>query len=498
MLSLRKRIISLILLCALCSLAVSCGKQSDEKAQANAVDTIENNVDTSETIDPEEELMRNYSLPDENFDGYEFNIMIRGHADEWDSQDIVAEEDSGEGFVSAVYNRNIELEEKFNVKLVGKWFKVDEQYNRLKKSVQAAEQAYDAVMLNFQDASKAAKDKLLLSLNDIPYVNLEMPWWDQSLMAETSVMNKTYYATGDMTIMDKDGTWTMMFNKQMLASLGLESPYDLVRQHKWTLDKFMELGKGVSQDINGNGKFDKDDQYAFATTGDSTQGLFYSSGLRIVKKDAEDIPYFSLTGENVTTNLTKITDIIRGSNNFTLLASDFGNHLIVQSAFEEDRSLFYAEVMQCVIRLRQMDTDFGVIPLPMADENQDTYHTNIHAWASATIAIPADIENVERSGLIVEALAYLGRKWLKPAYYDLALKSKFTRDDDSSEMLDIIFAGRSADLGYVDNVGSLMNDIKGLVEKNKTTFTSTIEKKEKSITKDLDKMINSYEELMNR
>jgi len=167
----------------------------------------------------------------------------------------------------------------------------------------------------------------------------------------------------------------------------------------------------------------------------------------------------------------------------------------VQLAFEEDRALFYAEVMQCVIRIRQMETEFGIIPLPKADTEQQQYSTYVHYWPSSTIAVPMGGPDNERTGTIIEALAYGGYKFITPAYYDVALKSKYARDDESSEMLDIIFAGRSADLGYVDDFGGLISSFQTNIVNKKDTFASTIEKAEPKAQKDIDKAVAAYEKL---
>lgn len=256
--------------------------------------------------------------------------------------------------------------------------------------------------------------------------------------------------------------------------------------------------KGVTKDLDGNGILDHLDQYGFATTMDTVNGLFYSGGLSIVTKNTDDIPEYTLMqNPNTFGVLTGMFDIMR-SNDYTLISVDWAKvnpltHLIVQAAFEENRALFYAEVMQCVIRLRQMDTDFGVIPLPKYNEEQEGYYTNVHNWASEAAVIPASVSDPERSGIILESLAMESKKYLTPAYYEIALKGKFIRDEESSEMLDIIFSGRKADLGYVDNIGGIISDITSRIQGKKTDFVSALEKKEAKALNDIKKSIEAYE-----
>ncbi|MCL1858997.1 MAG: extracellular solute-binding protein [Oscillospiraceae bacterium] len=503
-------------ICALILVAViflpaifSCAKDKEDvpsdinvTGENNQAAAVDNGEEESKPADPRQINLDLYDYPDVNYDQHEFKILIRGQQDEWDSQDIVAEEDSADVVESAVYKRNLEIEEKLNIKITGVWVLIGEQISKLKKAVTAGDNSYDAVMLNLEDASNATKQGLLINLADTSGVNLSNPWWDQSIMQETSVMNKTYFATGDISIMDNDGTWTMMFNKKILKDLELPDIYDIVKKGEWTVDKFMELGKGATFDLDGDGVITYLDQVAFATTADSVQGLFYSQGLRIVKKDENDLPYYALTGDAVMTSLEKLYEVFRGNGDFTMLSGDYPNtphggstHLVVQDAFEQNRALFYGEVMQCVKRLRQMETEFGIIPFPKANAEQKQYNTYVHSWASATAAIPRGGDNDDRTSAIIEALAYGGYKYITPAYYDVALKSKYARDDESSEMLDIILDGRLADLGYVDKYGGLMGNFQSNITGKKNIFASTIEKAEAKIQKDIDKAIEKYDEL---
>jgi len=488
--------------------ASSCAKTDEGAPQAPNAENQPSDGQNADRQPPGEEAETSqrqlnlglYDYPDVNYNGHEFKVMIRGQEDEWDSKDILAEEDSGDIVESAVYRRNLEAEEKLNIKISPLWVKMGEQSNTLRKTVTAGDNAYDAVMMNLRDISNAAKQGYLTSLAGNPGIDLAKPWWDQSVMRETSVMNKIYFATGDISIADNEATWILMFNKNIAKELALPNIYDIVKKGEWTIDKFMELCKGVTLDLNGDGVIDHSDKVALTTTIDTVQGLFYSTGQRIVKKDADDIPYFALNSEPVLTNLEKIYEIFRGTENLTLIGGDYPNinprtNEVAQLAFEENRALFYGECMQCVIRIRQMETEFGIIPLPKTNADQAQYSTYVHYWPSSMVAVPAGGADDDRTGAIIEALAYGGYKFITPAYYDVALKSKYARDDESSEMLDIIFEGRSADLGYVDDFGSLISGFQSLVMSRKNTFASTIEKAEDKVKKDIDKVIEKYAEL---
>jgi len=56
---------------------------------------------------------------------------------------------------------------------------------------------------------------------------------------------------------------------------------------------------------------------------------------------------------------------------------------------------------------------------------------------------------------MLEALQSESAKTVRPAYYDIALKTKYTRDDDSVEMLDLIFNTRVVDIGDTTLCGEI-------------------------------------------
>ena len=495
-------LIFILLICIVA--ATACGETSTpvdnpQNTESSVAEDQNNNIEeeaAQSEIDKRQLVLDMYEVPEEDFGGYEFKVMLRDE-EYYNAKDMYSEEESGEPINDAVYKRRMEIENMFNVVYSPAWVAYGSQTGSIKKSVLAQDGAYDAIVTSFEYSYQAAKSGYLVNLAGVDGINLTKPWWDQNILQETSIMNKIYYATGDITVVDNDGTWIMMFNKDLQKAFGLPDMYEIVKNGEWTLDKLVELSKGVTTDLDGDGQITKADQVGLSTTSDSIRSFFFSTGSRILRKDADDLPYFAFESENVITNFEKIYDIFRGGDDTVLLADDVGGWTVTQAAFLEDRALFYAEVMFHLSSLRNMDTDFGVIPLPKANKEQEGYFTNIHRYASAAVSIPmgGSDEDLKRTGTILEAMAYEGYKYLTPAYYDISLKTKYARDDASSEMLDLILAGRSADLGYVGNLGGFLESLVSDVVGRKNAFSSTIEKNMGKLNTEIDKIIAIYEEL---
>jgi hypothetical protein len=144
--------------------------------------------------------------------------------------------------------------------------------------------------------------------------------------------------------------------------------------------------------------------------------------------------------------------------------------------------------------LRAMEEDFGIVPYPKFDEAQQTYYTMTDG-ASAMMAIPTTIKNPERAGKITAALNAESWKRVIPQYYDVALKVKFTRDDESAQVLDMIMDGRTFDFGYIyDNWQGYAFYIQDLISQKSSAASSWFERKKGSAERNLEKVLASFED----
>jgi hypothetical protein len=284
-----------------------------------------------------------------------------------------------------------------------------------------------------------------------------------------------------------------MFNKKLIDDYSLESPYTLVTDNKWTIDKMLEMGTAVSADLNGDGVMKWDaDQFGFVTHESSCEGFFFGSGCNVIGKDADDMPYLNMSNDRVISVIEKATKLISDKNivvNGSVLTLDPVKQM--QPIFQGGRSLFYGEVMQCIIRLRAMEIDFGVLPFPKLDETQESYNHFVHV-TGCMVSVPLTNPDTDKTGVILEAMAAKSKYTLQKAYYDICLTGKFTRDEESSAMLDIILKTRNYDIGYIYNWGNLFTAFRTCITKGDTDFASKYAKSEKAATTALDKTVASW------
>ena len=141
----------------------------------------------------------------------------------------------------------------------------------------------------------------------------------------------------------------------------------------------------------------------------------------------------------------KIYDITYGSGTYFKPAGDFDVTDEQRKLFNNDQLLFMDCSFFYVQQLRSMETDFGIIPYPKYDENQDRYYSRV-SYYNAPI-IPVTNSRHELTGAVLEYFNWASSETVIPAYYDTVLYGKVIRDDESREMLDIIFDARVVDIG---------------------------------------------------
>ena len=217
----KKHLIAAALLAVTLLGTASCGGAGTEASGTDAA------VDTAATDTTEAVETRLYdNVPDKDFGCRTFDILTAGNwNNDWtEIYDFQAEEQNGEPINDAVFARNLAIEERFNVDIVeinfmgtangggtGKGSKFIEQ------SVMASDFAYDASLMGAYDVSTLSYNNYLMDLaSEVPHIDLSQPWWDQKANADLAMKGKMYYTTGDISTIDHDCTFCLLFNKQLL------------------------------------------------------------------------------------------------------------------------------------------------------------------------------------------------------------------------------------------------------------------------------------------
>jgi hypothetical protein len=314
---------------------------------------------------------------------------------------------------------------------------------------------------------------------------------------DLTIADKLYFTTGDISLTDNIITHCIMFNKGILANgADLLDPYQLVRENKWTYDVLATEVAKVGEDLNGDDKMDIDDRYGLMTWGDATLAVLNSSLSRICTVNDEGKIELTLNTQSALAVLEKYSDIHNTDNCFnyqtynTASSSWDPNRIKV---FDEDLAYYYMTTFNTVPKHRDKDTDFGILPFPKLDVNQDSFGHLVSAYHCQFLCIPYFSEDIERTGVITEVLAYTSKQILTPAYYEKTLVGSVIRDEESAEMLDIIFASRVFDVGAYFKIGNYTSNLPSLINNNKIgTFASTVQQTSRSATVQLNNINKQF------
>lgn len=478
-----KEIFAWILLCTMTVSAVACaGKPSDQ-------DQVTDEAAETEAAAESDVYVADY-LPDADYEGYLFRfVSIDGHPSH------VAEA-NGDIVNDAYYTRNRIISERCNVSFeeadVATYPELTEKF---RKSVIAVSDDFDLCRVIMRDAFSAALEGYVMPLESLTYVDITKGWYIHYVNDELTIGDKLYFAYSDECMNAFTGAMCVFFNKTIVRDLNMRDPYELVRGGEWTLDVFLSTSMDAISDLNGDGKMTPDDRFGIIDEHDALlPSMWVGAGVKTVGKDEDNLPFFAAAGnENLVTLLENVYDhwIQEGFcyDSFLSIGYDEKNRIVANGYYMENKGLYTVRGFGAAESLREMESDFGIIPLPKYSAEQTEYFSRIcDGWLNI---VPFCAPDPERTSVIMEALAVETKNLVIPAYYENALFNKFIRDDESIEMLGIIQKNRSLDLG--DSIWyTTVREVFINCFRNKTkTFASAMEKNEKAISRTIDKAIQT-------
>ncbi len=476
----------------------SCAESNDNKGdQTGAVTTpnAANESDTRETLD----------IPTKKYDGAEITFLTRDES-EWSTLEIFSEGMTSESdnINNAVYERNVLIEETYDVNISELKEKTDTHIDRINQEISGKSGDFQAIITNTsQSASLSAQGKLWnLNHEAVEHIDLTKSWWDRNMAEGLSIHDRVYFATGDLLTADNDATFVILFNKQILADNQLPDLYSLVENQEWTMEKFYEFASKSVRNLDGQDGISYDNDIAgFAYTGDSPYCFLFGGGITLTTKNADDEPIYQLNVDRAQSisemgkklfDKTFAVDLNAVTNNGGPVIMEVG-----KTCFGEGHSLFLGEVMQAVTRMRGYDVDFGILPYPMFSTDQDNYYSMMHLTASM-VSIPLSVtgDELAMTSAIIEAMAYHSIDTLTEQYYEINLKTKGAKDEKSGPMIDKILSSRACDLSYYYQwcanafgkiAGTLLPTDGGSISSLNKQFSKKMGKEIDKVIEDMDK-----------
>ena len=416
----------------------------------------------------------------EDMDGYNFRIYCRTGGnmltDQW------AEEETGDIINDAIYRRNETVKSLFNIDITATVASENKAADAM-NTILAGDDQFDIILPHSRTAFQYAVQNTLVNFNDVKTIHLDKEWWSQDLVDSANINGHLYVLDGDIQTHRLEYGFTMYFNKRIFDELGLDYPYQKALSGEWTFDEFAKLVKQGSKDLNGDGLMKPtDDQYGY-----NTWPMFgpievlYTGGQRIYSKNAKGITTLSLNSPKTVEIFSKFFNLT--STEDVHLGSDGGD------LFVEGRAMFKDTGLGSAKSMRSMNDDFGILPWPKFTKD-DKYATVINGHASLVV-MPITVPDYDRTGKIIEALCAVGNREVIPAFYEVSLKTKFSRDYESEAMIDIVRDSLIYDIGYISG-GVFQSVGADLSSQTNPDFAAFYAKNESRALSDLNSFLASY------
>ena len=486
----KKTLPACLLLCAMMTAAVSCGGGGDTTTTTPVTEAAGN--DTAAVTEAVTDDRPALDLPEADFGGkplrilgYELGVdcihQYDFYYDEASAGDLVAD---------AIHARNMLIEERYNCTIEVTNDKAPASTAR--NSITAGSDDFDVMELYINNAMSMAMEGMFYNWYDLPTVKMDAPWWDQAIQRDLAMFDKIYVMTGDISVYDEELNYCVYFNKKVANDFDIPDVYQMARDKKWTMAQMYELGKTVAADLNGDGVRDENDRFGILSDSGMSFLFYFTCGNNLVTLDDDGVPYFTIENQRTFDVCDYLVTFFKDTDNMLWASKCSETWTTLDRVFMENRNLFRPGSIYDIIYYRNMEHDFGILPYPLYDESQEEYYHLIATHVAPGITVPAtNIEQLDMTCHLLEALAYESRDTVTKAYYDLNLYTKMARDDESGDMLDIIFSTKRYDLGFVFNWGGVKDQI-GTFTTNSKSFASLWEAKEKAAEKAMQKTLDFY------
>ncbi|MBQ3591624.1 MAG: hypothetical protein II979_06745, partial [Clostridia bacterium] len=125
-------------------------------------------------------------------------------------------------------------------------------------------------------------------------------------------------------------------------------------------------------------------------------------------------------------------------------------------------------------------------------EAQEGYAHFLDSHCNIMYSLPVTQAAPEDAAYILETIAYASRTTITPAYYDICLKSKYSRDEESAAMLDIIFTSYRLELADVFAIGDIYSSVVSGLQKG--NISSMLAGKETSVQTAIETVTEKFTE----
>jgi len=383
-----------------------------------------NGDDGDEEYNPFERPFDKY-IKDEvvvDLNGYEFKV-VDFHAHRWDPETISSPQDE---LVVAMVE---DVENTFNCTITYENIGPGEIFDIASPEIMGGGKFVDLLGTTMWAFGKFLGSNLVADLTEVETLNLDSPWWNKSVI-ETTSFGPSTYAFGGLFGTHFSNYWVTYYNKRIWNELGLPDPYELVESGEWTFDKFVDYAKRALSDMDGDGLVTSEaDRWGVsAPEGDMEGSLYFGLGGKYYQIIDELTVRLACIDSDSADKLDALYNFYQKDN--VLYKNENLGYL---EMFASGKALFCCYMNNGGLpQLKDMEDDFGVLPMPKWNKEQPEYICAPDHNAPI-FAMTSTNRNTYEAGIIIEAL---GRRY--QAYDDITMEdytNTFWRDDRDAELV---------------------------------------------------------------
>ncbi len=446
------------------------------------------------------------NIPDDlKFNGEDVVILSRAMQG-WTWDEVAVPELNSEPVNDAMFNRNIVVGDRLNVNIVSAPIEDPDQFKpitEIERVVKAGSSDYDLVAGACYVAIASASRGTFYDLTQLEYLDLSQSYWMQDYNDVISYGDKQHTATGMIALSTYRFAFVTLFNKALFDDRGVEYLYDAVDNNTWTLDYQATLAEDFYRDLNGNGKKDEEDMYGLVSCpGLSVDAYWSSCNIPLIQKNADGEYEWVLDTARLADAVDKILYLFYDCGG-TYLYKEVVNNTEqdeIRKMFSDGHSAMATLRLVAVEQsdVRNMEQQYGIVPMPKYDSAQAEYGTLMHdQFTVFCIPVSAKESKLELIGATMEVMASESLRLVKPAYYEIALKRKYMSDPIAWDMLDLTFARVIVDAGvvYGEAMSYPHHKLRTVVSSKSNTAASQYSKLKSTVNKQLTKLNKKLENL---
>ena len=354
---------------------------------------------------------------------------------------LIAEEETGDLVNDAIFQRNLAIEERYNLEFDMFEAESGAGVGQIKNFVMSGDKTYHLYQSTQHNGMPAMiLNGYFVNWNNLDAVKLENPYWNSKGVKNLGFNGRIYVMGGDINLVTYNSTNSIFFNQKLFDDLGIDYPYQDVYDMKWTIDKMIEITKQGYSDLNGDSEWDvKTDRLGYSGWGyENLYALYAGMGGQTVTQDENSMPVFNLSTERNVKIIDKLIELYDEKNAYC----NFDEYNIDKTAFREGRLLMDDSFITTLSWNRSSEFDIGILPYPMLDEEQGEYFSRASNIAHLSY-IPTTNTQLNETGIILEAMGIESYNKVRPTYYDITLSLKEAPDEESVDMVDIIIGSSS-------------------------------------------------------